>query len=229
MPDTPRVIALTGVSGGLGRALLEAFDTAGHRVFGCARSAGVVRQLQEEKDSRHRFDTVDVADNEAVSRWAEDVLEAAGAPDLLINNAALMNASLPLWEVPAEEFDQLMRVNVGGTANVLRAFLPAMIERGTGVAVNLSSGWGRSTSPNVAPYCASKFAIEGLSQAVAQEVPRGLAVVALNPGIINTPMLQKCWAEGADAYPDAQEWARVAAPYLLGLTAKDNGRSLSVT
>ena len=93
--------------------------------------------------------------------------------------------------------------------------------------VNFSSGWGRSTSPEVAPYCASKWAIEGLSQALAQELPPGLAAVALNPGIINTDMLQRCFGPGASAYPTADEWAKKAVPFLANLGASDNGRSLT--
>jgi NAD(P)-dependent dehydrogenase (short-subunit alcohol dehydrogenase family) len=139
-----------------------------------------------------------------------------------------MNDPAPLWEVPAEEFDALIDVNVKGVANVIRAFVPAMVERGSGVIVNLSSGWGRSTSPEVAPYCASKYAVEGLTLALAQELPAGMAAVPLNPGVIDTDMLRQCWDEEAGAYPTAEEWAARAAPFLLGLGPKDNGRSLTV-
>jgi NAD(P)-dependent dehydrogenase (short-subunit alcohol dehydrogenase family) len=155
-------------------------------------------------------------------------LNAVGPPDLLINNAALMNTPAPLWEVPAEEFDRLIAVNVCGVANVIRAFVPAMVARGTGVVVNLSSGWGRSTSAEVAPYCASKYAIEGLTLALAQELPAGLAAIPLNPGVIDTDMLRQCWGTGASNFPDADQWATRAAPFLLNLTAKDNGKSLTV-
>jgi NAD(P)-dependent dehydrogenase (short-subunit alcohol dehydrogenase family) len=103
-----------------------------------------------------------------------------------------------------------------------------MVEAKRGVIVNLSSGWGRSTSPEVAPYCASKWAIEGLTKALAQELPAGMAAVPLNPGVINTEMLQKCFGSDADRYPAAQEWAKQAAPFILSLGAKDNGLSLSV-
>src|SRR6185295_7668060 len=96
------------------------------------------------------------------------------------------NANAPLWRVPVEEFDQVIDVNIKGVANVIRAFLPAMIERGNGVVVNFSSGWGRSTAADVAPYCATKWAIEGLTQALAQELPKGMAAVPVNPGIIDT-------------------------------------------
>ena len=109
----------------------------------------------------------------------------------------------------------------------MRYFLPAMEERGKGVVVNFSSGWGRSTSPEVAPYCASKWAVEGLSQAVSGEVSSGIAVVALNPGIIDTDMLRSCFGEAASGYPDADAWASHATPFLEGLNASDNGRSLT--
>ena len=100
------------------------------------------------------------------------------------------NAGAPLWEVPGEEFDKLVDINIKGVARVIRAFVPAMVKRGSGVIVNFSSGWGRSTSPEVAPYCATKYAIEGLTLALAQELPHGMAAVPLNPGIIDTDMLR---------------------------------------
>jgi NAD(P)-dependent dehydrogenase (short-subunit alcohol dehydrogenase family) len=139
-----------------------------------------------------------------------------------------MNTPAPLWEVPADDFDAVIDVNVKGMANVIRAFVPAMVARKRGVIVNLSSGWGRSTSPEVAPYCASKYAVEGLTLALAQELPRGMAAVPLNPGVIDTDMLRQAWADGASSYPKADQWAKSAAPFLLALGEKDNGRSLTV-
>src|SRR4029079_2615042 len=94
---------------------------------------------------------------------------------------AVINRSAPLWELSAEEFDQVTNVNINGVVNVIRHFAPAMIRRGSGVIANFSSGWGHSTSPEVAPYCATKFAIEGLTQALAQDLPKGMAAVRLNP------------------------------------------------
>ena len=75
-----------------------------------------------------------------------------------------------------------------------------VVARRRGVIVNFSSGWGRSTAPEVAPYCATKWAIEGLTQALAEELPAGMAAVPLNPGIINTEMLQSCFGAGAAGY-----------------------------
>ena len=223
-----RVIVLTGATRGCGRALAGYFAASGHRVLGCGRSAEGVESLRAELGSAHDFTALDVADEAAVGRWAERVLSTHGTPDLLINNAGLMASPAPLWAVPAAEISAVLEVNVRGTVNTIRHFTPAMIAAGRGVIVNFSSGWGRSTSPEVAIYCASKWAIEGLTQALAQELPAGLAAIALNPGIIDTDMLRSCWADAAASYPTPEQWVQNAGPFLLKLKAKDNGRALSV-
>lgn len=226
MSETRRIL-LTGATRGLGRALVDRFAEAGHVVCGCGRDEAGVADLGEAHPPPHAFAAVDVSDAAAVSAWAEALLADAGPPDLLINNAALMNAPAPLWEVPAAEFGRLMDVNVDGTLNVIRALAPAMIARGTGVIVNLSSGWGRSTAPEVGPYCASKWAIEGLTGSLAQDLPRGVAAVSLNPGVIDTDMLRTCWEGAAAAYPKPEAWSRRAAPFLLSLDASHNGKALT--
>ena len=175
-----KIIVLTGATRGLGRALVPHFVQAGHTVVGCGRSAEAVAELQRQFGSPHRFAAVDVSDAAAVTPGRE-VVQAVGPPDLLINNAAIMNALAPLWAVPADDFDRVIDVNVKGVANSIRALVPAMVARKSGVIVNLSSGWGRSTSPEVAPYCASKFAVEGMTRALAQELPTGMAAIPLNP------------------------------------------------
>ena len=224
-----RNIVITGISGGCGRALAEYYLARGHRVAGCARSREIVDELLAEHGPLHHFAAVDVSDDEAVRIWTCDVLAHFGAPDLLVNNAAVIAGNAPLWDIPVHEFDAVIDVNIKGTAHVLRHFLPAMIHRQSGVVVNFSSGWGRSTSPDVSAYCASKWAIEGMTQALAQELPSGLCAVSLNPGIINTEMLQTCFGkESAAPYPTAPEWAQSAGPYLLGLGPKDNGQALTV-
>jgi NAD(P)-dependent dehydrogenase (short-subunit alcohol dehydrogenase family) len=229
MPSTSaRRIVLTGVTRGLGRALAEQFIALGHTILGCGRSAEELAQLRQRFGSSHDFAAVDVARAEQVRSWTERLLAERGAPDLLLNNAAVINSNAPLWEVPAAEFDRLIDINIKGAANVLRSFIPAMIARGRGMIVNISSGWGRSTSPEVAPYCASKYAIEGLTLALAQELPSGLAAIPLNPGIIDTDMLRICFGAEAADYPSAVEWAKRAAPFILKLGRGDNGKSLSV-
>ncbi len=221
-------IVLTGVSCGLGRAMTELFIERGHAVCGCARNAKVIAELSEKYPRPSSFAAVDVSDDAAVKAWAQRVLGDGEPPDFLINNAAMMNRTAPLWQVPVEEFSRLIDVNVKGTVNVIRHFLPTMIGRKRGIVVNFSSGWGRSTSPEVAPYCASKWAVEGLTQSLAGELPQGMAAVPLNPGIINTEMLKICFGDAAASYPDALQWAQRAVPYILGFTAADNGRPASV-
>jgi NAD(P)-dependent dehydrogenase (short-subunit alcohol dehydrogenase family) len=226
--NASRRILLTGVTKGLGRALLERFAAAGHVVLGCGRSQELISQLQREFPAPHHFTALDVSREPEVRKWAEELLALGDPPDLLINNAAVINPNAPLWEVSPTDFDEIMRVNVNGVFYVLRHFIPAMVARRRGVIVNLSSGWGRSTSPEVAPYCATKYAIEGLTHALAQELPEGMAAVPLNPGIINTELLQSCFAEHATRYPSPKRWAEKAAPYILSLGPRDNGESRTV-
>lgn len=227
--DDHRLVLITGVSRGLGRALTDGFVERGCTVLGCARSADAVAELARRHPPPHEFATVDVTEDAAVRVWATKLIAAQGPPDLLINNAALINRNAPLWEVPAAEFDRVVAVNVSGVANVIRHFVPAMVSRRRGVIVNLSSGWGRSTDAEVAPYCATKWAIEGLTQALAQELPAGMAAVPLNPGIIDTDMLRSCFGGAAGSYPSPAEWAAQAVPFLLGLGPRHNGQSLTVS
>lgn len=221
-------IVITGVTRGLGRALAEWCIANGHTVAGCGRSGPAIFDFRFTHPEPNTFDAVDVTLPVKVNLWAERVIGAMGAPDILINNAGLINAPAPLWKVPPDEVAKVVSVNILGVVNVIRAFAPAMVERGSGVIVNLSSGWGRSVSPDVAPYCATKWAIEGLTKALAEELPKGMAAVPLNPGVIDTDMLRTCFADSASSYPKADAWATRAGPFILGLGPKDNGQSLSV-
>ena len=223
-----RTAVITGCTRGLGRAMTAEFIRHGWRVAGCGRDAKALAALSRQHGSPHSFRSCDITDCAAVTAFAEAVLERDGPPALLVNNAAIINRNAPLWEVPPEEFHAVMTANITGSFHLIRAFAPAMIAAGRGIIVNFSSGWGRSTSPEVAPYCATKWAIEGLTQALAQELPRGLAAVALNPGIIDTAMLRSCFGEGASASPAPEKWARTAVPFLIGLTSKNNGQALTV-
>jgi NAD(P)-dependent dehydrogenase (short-subunit alcohol dehydrogenase family) len=221
-------IVLTGVTRGLGRALAEEFIRGGHTVMGCGRSGDAIFELRMAHQAPHDFSVVDVALDNKVAIWAAKILEHDAAPDLLINNAGIMNRLSPVWEQDDREFTKLVDVNIRGTQNVIRHFVPAMVARKKGVIVNFSSGWGRSVSPEVGPYCMSKWAIEGLTKAMAEELPAGMAAVPLNPGVIDTDMLRSCWAEGAADYPKAEQWAKTASSFILKLGPKDNGKSVSV-
>jgi len=223
-----KVIVITGASRGLGRAMAEEFIRLGHRVLGCGRSAQAMREMDTQYGPDHRFSVVDVTDDKAVHAWATQCLQQAGPPDLLLNNAAIVNRNAPLWKVSAREFSEVIDVNIKGVANVIRHFVPAMVAGKHGVIVNFSSGWGRSTDAEVGPYCTTKWAIEGLSKSLAQELPKGMAAIPLNPGIIDTDMLRSTFGNNAANYPLAKTWAKTAVPWLLGLKPADNGHSLTV-
>lgn len=220
---------VTGVGRGLGRVMAKGFIEAGHVVAGCSRNETHLADLRRDHGAPHHWTGVDVADDAAVEIWAREVLRSGGAPDILVNNAALINANASLWKVPADEFGRVIDVNIKGVASVIRHFVPAMIDRGSGVIVNFSSGWGRGVDAEVAPYCATKWAIEGMTKALALELPEGMAAVPLNPGVIHTDMLASCFGAGAESCPTPESWARAAVPFILGLRPSDNGESLTVS
>ena len=229
---TDKHVVITGASKGLGRAMVGEFIAAGLTVSACARSQSAMQELRSEFAEQHHFDVVDLTQPAEIAAWCRSVVESSGAPQLLINNASVINRNAPLWEVPDNEFLSLTDTNINAVFLMIKNLLPAMLEAGEGIIVNLSSGWGRSVSADVAPYCASKWAIEGMTKALAEELPqsskgKGFAAVPLNPGIINTDMLQSCFGESASAYGDATAWARTAVPFILEIDSAHNGRSLS--
>lgn len=236
-----RTVLITGVSRGLGKALALEIAKRGHTVIGCSRSQENLNSLQADLSSssssshsnpsssdKHLFMNVDVRSNSSVEELARAVVEKKGVPDIIVNNAGTINRNNRIWEVPVEEFDAVIDTNIKGVANMLRHFTPLMIESKQGIIVNMSSGWGRSAAAQVAPYCASKWAVEGLTRSVAKELPSGMAIVALNPGVINTDMLASCFGSSAALYQTPESWAPKAATMILNLTMADNGASLTV-
>ncbi|KAK1385806.1 NADPH-dependent pterin aldehyde reductase [Heracleum sosnowskyi] len=228
-----KTVLITGVSRGLGKSLALELAKLGHTIIGCARTQENLNALQSQlseqpNNNKHFFMTVDVRSNSSVAELAKAVMEKNGVPDIIVNNAGTINKNNKIWEVPEEEFDAVIDTNLKGTANMLRHFIPLMIESKQGVIVNISSGWGRSAAAQVAPYCASKWAVEGLSRSVAKELPPGVAIVALNPGVINTDMLASCFGNSASLYQQPEAWAPKAATMILNLTAADNGASLTI-
>lgn len=228
--EVPRVVSkklvvITGVTEGLGRAMLDRFVEHGWFIAGCGLTDKRVNELTELYGPQHSFKTVDITNVKAVTKWAKGIIKRFGAPDLLINNASLINTSGSFWTISEEEFSKIINVNVNGTSNVIRAFVPAMIKQKHGVIVTISSSWGKTASRDFAPYCASKFAIEGLSQALAQELPAGLCVVTLDPGPIDA--LLRSDAKEASYSPSIELWSHNAVPFILNIGPDDNGKSLT--
>ncbi|KAI0494303.1 hypothetical protein KFK09_024435 [Dendrobium nobile] len=235
-----KTIMITGVSRGLGRVLALEIARRGHSVVGCARSQEKLQALMADltrddapsssssSSSKHLLKHLDVRSDNSMKEFARLLVEERKIPDIIVNNAGTINKNNKIWAVPAEEFDMVIDTNIKGTANILRHFLPLLIEKKQGIVVNISSGWGRSAAAEVAPYCASKWAIEGLSKSVAKELPPGLAIVALNPGVVNTDMLASCFGSNSALYQLPESWAPRAATMILNLTSEDNGASLTI-
>ncbi|XP_024169442.1 NADPH-dependent pterin aldehyde reductase [Rosa chinensis] len=224
-----RTVLITGVSKGLGLAFAVEMAKRGHTVIGCSRSQDKLTSLQSELSDKHLFLSADVSSNSGIQELDRVVMEKKGVPDIIINNAGVINNNNKLWEVPAEEFDSIVDTNVKGVTNVLRHFIPLMLKRDPGLATriifNISSSWGRSGAAHVAPYCASKC----LTRSVAKELPKDVAIMALNLGVIHTDMLVSCFGpQNMDSYPEPQVWAVKAATMILHLTPADNGASLII-
>lgn len=223
-----KVIVITGTTKGIGLALAEWFMGHGHSVIGCGRSHDAVERLNSTRTPNSLFSVVDIGDASSVEKWAKQSLEKFSPPDLLINNAGIANSPRKLWEVPIKEFDKMMDINLKGVNYVIHYFLPAMLEVKKGVVVNMSSGWGRHPCAEVAPYCCTKFGIEGLSLSLAKELPSPLTCVSLNPGMINTDMLENYFGDEAQHYSSTEQWVEKAGPFLLAINRTSNGTQMSI-
>ncbi|XP_066927894.1 uncharacterized protein [Clytia hemisphaerica] len=221
-------ILITGVTKGIGLAMTSWFAKNGHSVYGCGRNVDAIRKLNEsEWASKSNFQSVDTSSAKGVQDWIKVVIEKAGSLDLVINNAAISGKPGPLWEISVEDFDKLIDINIKGINYVIHSVLPHMLEANKGVIINLSSGWGRSTAAGMAPYCCSKWAIEGLSLALAKDLPSPLACAPLNPGMINTEMLEGIFSEDASMSRTPEQWIQTAGPFLLSLDRSCNGQRLT--
>jgi NAD(P)-dependent dehydrogenase (short-subunit alcohol dehydrogenase family) len=232
-PQTPSTVVITGVTRGLGRAMVEEFARLGHIVLGCARTESEIRKLKGAHPTQD-FQVVNVASEPHVKIWAERLVKKYGAPDFILNNAAILNSKVPLWQVDSREFSEEVDVNLKGVVNVIRHFVPSMAARRRGVIVNFISRWGTKFEPHMGPYCATKAAVVVLTRVLSEELrPLGLSAVALNPGVVRTGMLRKYLdgGRGTDmsTYPTPVEWAKAAVPYVLRLCLNDSGKLRNVS
>ncbi|REG58424.1 NADP-dependent 3-hydroxy acid dehydrogenase YdfG [Paraburkholderia sp. BL6669N2] len=191
---------ITGVSSGLGRALAEAVLARGDQVVGTVRNPSQIAAFEQLSPVGLAYGMVlDVTDAPAVPQAIEQALARAGRIDVLVNNAGygLFGA---LEEVSDAEARQVFDTNFFGTVNTIRAVLPHLRERGSGHIVNLSSVAGLIGITGCSFYCASKHAIEGLSESLSQELkPFGLRVTLVEPGGFRTNFAGGSlrWSEGA--------------------------------
>lgn len=201
------------------------FASRGWKVAGGARNRSALEALENELKSDCFIDFLDVTNPHQTETFSKRVEDKFGPPNLLVNNAGMINQNAPLTKISAEEFSSVLAINLGGIHNMIRSFVPKMERMGDGIIANFSSYWGQSTAPEVGPYCASKWGVEGLTRSLSQELAPGLAAVAFNPGVIDTSMLRSTFGDQACNYPTPTEWATEAVTRLEKLSTKDNGKT----
>jgi NAD(P)-dependent dehydrogenase (short-subunit alcohol dehydrogenase family) len=186
-----RVAVITGASKGLGKQMAVALAQAGAMVVLVARSGELLEKvkavIEAQGGKAHAF-VADVRGEAEVSRMAGQVQSAAGAPDILINNAGI-NLRKPLHEFSLEEWHRVMQTNLDSAFLCSRAFVPGMIEKKFGRVINIASTMAHVALAHRTAYCTSKFGLLGMTKALALELaPHGITANAISPGPFATEM-----------------------------------------
>ena len=181
-----KTLLITGVSSGFGRALAQEALAVGHKVVGTVRSVQAKRDFESLCANAAWGRVLDVTDFDAIDGVVAEIEGGVGPIDVLVNNAGYGHEGI-MEESPLSEMRQQFDVNVFGAVAMMKAVLPFMRERRRGHILNITSMGGYITMPGIAYYCGSKFALEGISEALGKEVkPFGIAVTAVAPGSFRT-------------------------------------------
>jgi NAD(P)-dependent dehydrogenase (short-subunit alcohol dehydrogenase family) len=188
------VAVVTGANSGIGRATAIHLAAQSHEVYGTVRSkdrATKLAAMSAERGVEVRLVELDVADDASVRHGFDEILERAGRVDVLVNNAGVAGNGVAEETTPALYLDA-MNVNLCGAVRCTQAVLPQMRERRSGAIVNITSVVGRVAALAQSPYVASKWALEGWSEGLAQEVaPFGIRVVIIEPGVTKSAIFAK--------------------------------------
>ncbi|MGO1396954.1 MAG: oxidoreductase [Brevibacterium yomogidense] len=205
---------ITGCSTGLGRALAIAVLEAGHDAVITARDPQVLAELGDSYPETAAVVPLDVRDHDQIIAAVDVAKDRFGGVDVLVNNAGYGYRSA-LEEGDPAEVEQLFATNFFGAVDVMKQVLPGMRERGAGTIVNVSSIAGRTSQPGSGYYSATKFALEGASDALSKEVgPLGVRVVIVEPGGFRTDFAGRSLTQSAVPIEDYADTA--------GLRRKEN-------
>ncbi|MEB0078476.1 oxidoreductase [Pseudomonas sp. CCI3.2] len=181
-----KTIFITGVSSGLGRALATQALAAGHHVIGTVRNSEALLSFQAQSPERAHAYVLDVTDFAAIDDIVAKAEAEFGPVDVLVNNAGYGHEGI-FEESPIEEMRQQFEVNVFGAVAITKAFVPYFRQRRAGHVINITSMGGFITMPGISYYCASKFALEGISDTLSKELkPFNVFVTAVAPGSFRT-------------------------------------------
>ena len=207
--DGIRAVVITGASTGIGEACALRLDRHGWRVFAGVRKVADGERLKQQASDRLAPITIDVTDQASIKSAAEVVASVVGEAGLagLVNNAGItVHGAIEF--LPIEELRRMLEVNTIGQIAVTQAFL-AMIRKGHGRIVNMGSIGGRMATPFIGAYCASKFALEALTDSLRQELrPWDIGVSIVEPGSIATPIWEKGRATGDELEKQLPQAAR---------------------
>ena len=221
MKESTEVALITGASRGIGRAIAQALSEAGLRLIISYRSrAQEARELAEEIAAGGGVAHVveaDVGKPEEAQKVVQFGLEAFGQIDVLVNNAGISLARVPLAEYPLADWEETLRVNLSGPFYLIQAVLPHMRQRKRGHIINISSNVTQRFPATLGPYTVSKAGLEALTRVLAKEEgPHGVRVNAIAPGPIATEMLQRSFQsmgpERAEAFVRSVPLGRVGRP-----------------
>jgi len=200
--STKKLLLITGVSSGFGRALAQQALADGHRVAGTVRNAQAAEAFEALCPGRAHARLLDVTQFDVVDRVVAGVEAALGPIDVLVNNAGYGHEGI-LEESPLADMRRQFDVNVFGPVAMIKAVLPFMRKRRRGHILNITSMGGYITMPGIAYYCGSKFALEGISDTLAKEVhPFGIAVTAIAPGSFRTDWAGRSMQRTGRSIPD---------------------------
>lgn len=220
-----KIAVVTGGTKGIGRAIAEGLLKAGAKVFICAREKGEIKRAVEELSAFGKVEgeVCDVRSEAQIKMTLSEAERIFGGIDILINNAGIGIIGKTVEEMSAAEFEQTLQTNLFGVFYACHHAIPQMRKRGGGYIINISSLAGQNAHPRMAAYNASKFGLNGFTEALMQEVrEHNIKVTAICPGSVNTYF-------GGDEPSKEQSWQlqpEDIAQVVLDLLAM-NDRALS--
>ena len=232
MEFTDKVVLVTGASRGIGKTIAQQFARQGAKVVLVARQIGPLEEIEDALLAEGHdvlAISADIADPEIVQTLGMEVGAAYGRVDILVNNAAVATLK-PLVQMTPEEWQTMTNVNLHGMFHLSQIFLSGMIERRSGVVINMSAAIARNGFPNLAVYSATKAGVIAYTEALAKEVRRyGVQVFAICPHGVNTDLYRTLFGEADPTKtlsPErvAQDVLRVAA----GESGLRSGQTLDI-